>query len=348
MDAPTLLDFSAMKSILVLQMKRIGDFILTTPALRALRAAFPQTHLTLVVDEDTAAAASLIRGIDLTLVYRKNSLNPSLFRALLRGGFDLALDYTETDRSAFLTRLSRARHRLTFSPTVGRPARAWATTQRIDSPVLARHTVDRQLDLLSPLGIQVPQPDLHLDLNDDAFLSLEKIVPHQNYFVFHPGAARAEKYWPAHRWAEVIAHAQSVLGYPVILIGGNSPLERTAIADIQRLLPHPAMDLSGRFTLEQSAALISRAALFLGIDSGPSHLAAALQTPQITLFGPTNPFHWRARHPRALTLQGGKTNPLTDFSPQSPGGDLNALSTADVIHAINLLVKTSNTHASGL
>ncbi len=96
--------------------------------------------------------------------------------------------------------------------------------------------------------------------------------------------------------------------------------------------------MSGKLTLMESAALIAGAKLFIGIDSGPSHLAAAMQTPQITLFGPTNPFHWRARHASSIVLQGGKQNPVVRFDSHSAPGDLNALSTEEVIHAINLIL----------
>lgn len=333
-----------MKSILAIQLKRIGDLILTVPALSALRRAYPAARISLIIDGDTAGMAPAIREVDRIMIYRKNSFNVRTFRRLIFEGYDAALDFTGTDRSSLLTSLSKADQRIAFRWAEKNQLRSTAYNQFIDSPVRDKHTIDHYLDLLAGVDVTPANSDLRLELPKSAYARVRDVLRARSitsrYIVIHAGAARAEKYWQPERWAAVIDHCQSVLQRPCLLIGGSSELEKVAIKEIWQSSPQKFIDLSGYLNLMASAALIAGADLFIGIDSGPSHLASAMKTAQITLFGPTNPFHWRARHDRSLILQGGNTNPLTEFDSHSSPGDLKALSTEEVIHAINLLLPT--------
>ncbi len=323
-----------MKSIVAIQLKRIGDLILTLPALEALRKAYPAARITLVIDGGTAELAPAIRCVDRVLVYKKNSLNPGTFFRLIFARHDAVLDFTGTDRSALLTSLTRATRRVAFQWAEKNSLRSRSYTQFIESPVREKHTIDHYLDLLAGVDVTPTPAELHLYLPDSA----RSLVLDSSYIVMHAGAARAEKYWQPERWAAVIDHCQNEMKLPCVLIGGHSEMEQQAIREIREKTRSSFIDMSGKLSLLESAAWIKNAKLFIGIDSGPSHLAAASRTPQITLFGPTNPFHWRALHVGSIVLQGGKQNPLARFDSHSTPGDLNALSTQEVIHAINLLL----------
>jgi ADP-heptose:LPS heptosyltransferase len=333
-----------MTSILVIQLKRIGDLIVTVPALEALRKAYPAARISLVIDGDTSGMAPAIRCVDRVMIYKKQSLNVRTFRRVILGRYDVALDFTGTDRSSLLTWLSRASRRIAFRWADKNQFRASSYTEFVDSPVRDKHTIDHYLDLVSSVGARSDHPELRLELPKSAYRDVKTLLRKHHiasgYAVVHPGAARSEKYWQPERWAAVIDHCEEVLGLPCLLIGGSSAMEKETIRGIRENVGSPFIDLSGQLLLMSSAALIAGAKLFLGIDSGPSHLASAMQTPQVTLFGPTNPFHWRARHARSLVLQGGKENPLASFQSHSAAGDLNALSTQEVIHAITLLLPT--------
>ena len=333
-----------MKSIVAIQLKRIGDLILTIPALEALRKTYPAAQILLVIDGDTAGLVPAIRCVDRILIYKKNSFNFETFRRLIFGRYDAAIDFTGTDRSSLLTSLTKAARRVAFRWAEKNEIRSKVYTEFVDSPVRDRHTVDHYCDLVAAVGAERGDGVLHLEISQSSYRRIGEILTTQkmdsSYIVIHAGAARAEKYWQPERWAAVIDHCQNALQLPCIFIGGCSEMERQAIAEIRVKTQPSFIDLSGKLDLMESAALIAGAKLFIGIDSGPSHLAAAMQTPQITLFGPTNPFHWRARHGSSIVLQGGKQNPLSRFASHSAPGDLNALSTEEVIHAINLLLPT--------
>jgi len=123
-----------------------------------------------------------------------------------------------------------------------------------------------------------------------------------------------------------------------VLTGGGSKLEQEHLGEIKNRLRQPAVDLAGKTDLLALAALIGQARLLVTVDSAPMHLAAATQTPQVILFGPTNPFHWRPRESPALILQGGSATPLTEFSAVRPRLPMSQIPTDAVIDAMDSLL----------
>ena len=336
--------------ILAIQLKRIGDLVLTTPALHALRSA--GTHVTLAVTEGSAALLPMLTDlVDTPLVYRSRGGNRTLWRQLWNGKFDACVDFTGRDRSALMTMASRAKTRVIAQAALrkGRWRRLCYNTVA-DAPVRSRHTVDHYLDHLAPLGLPPVSP---VDFSAGPVLRLppengtraaEILAAHgigatEEFFVVHPGSARSEKYWLPARWAEVITYCQQELHRRCVLTGGKGdPVEDHHLAEIRIALAErnqTCVDLAGQLDLATLTAVLARASLFLGVDSGPMHLAAAWQRPQIVLFGPTNPFHWRPRHPGCLVLQAGHGDaPVREFTERSPGGPLDLISTRAVINCI--------------
>ena len=195
-----------MNSILVIQLKRIGDVIATTPALRALRKLHPEAHITLLLEEHSAAVApALATQINELWLYNRGA-SFNLWLNLVRRGFDLCLDFTGNDRSALITFLSKAARRLGYSDVAKRPARSWVYTGLVQSSVREKHTVEHYTDLVRSLGDVEPDGGMSLDLGSSIERSAETLrreigVPGP-YIVFHPGSARQEKFWLPDRWAK--------------------------------------------------------------------------------------------------------------------------------------------------
>jgi predicted lipopolysaccharide heptosyltransferase III len=327
--------------ILLIQLKRIGDLILTVPAINALRAAFPQAKIDVAVSKSTQDLTPAIPAIDRVLVPDSWS-HAHNWLTILTSRYDYCLDFTRTDRSAFLAFASRAKKKITYERTKVRSRwRPLVYDQFIDSSVRHNHTVDHHLAFLVPLGIANPEIDLHLNLPAKAEAKADEILRRGNildpFVIFHPGSARAEKFWEPERWAEIINHWRG-LGMRHILTSGSSTLEQAHIAEIKKDVTEPIVDLSGKLDLLTLTALIARASLLVGVDSAPTHLAAAMRTPQVVLYGPTNPFHWRPRSTPAVILQGGIDEPVTDFSPDQRRGTMNQISTQQVIDAMEALL----------
>jgi ADP-heptose:LPS heptosyltransferase len=337
-------------NVLLLQLKRIGDLILTTPAISAVRAKFPDANISLIVSPGCAELQ--ISHVDQKLVV--NELRTWI--AVGRGNFDCTVDFTRNDRSAFLTWLSRGQTRIASERHDPKSRfRSRAYNKLVPASVRDLHTVDYHLKLLEPLGVAVqpsPAPELKIPqsaLSNAASLCANHKV-HRPYVVFHPGSARQEKFWQPDRWAEVIEYAGEHYPFDLVLTAGASALEQNHIAEIKTKLRGPApkgfaspdhfgvVDLSGQTDLLTLAALVANARLLVTVDSAPMHFAAATRTPQVALFGPTNPFHWRPRNAPALILQGPSAKPLTQFSPDQPSLPMNQISTRGVIDAMDALL----------
>ena len=330
-------------NILLLQLKRIGDLILTTPAIAALREKFPDATLSLVVSPAVEELLPAISGIDKVFVVRGKADDALDWIALAWGKFDYCLDFTRNDRSSFLTLLSQAKKRITSDhPNLRTKIRARSYNEFVESPVRELHTVDYHLALLKPLGIHDASRTIRLDLPDSTVEKAEQLLnaaqAGEEFVILHPGSARAEKFWEADRWAKLIDHCVRERQMKCILTGGRSAIERTQIATIKSASRSEVIDLSGKTDLLTLAALVQKARLLVTVDSAPMHFAAAWETPQVVLFGPTNPFHWHPRSEAAVVLLGGFEGPVSDFDPRQRAVPMNQISTESVIDAMEALL----------
>ncbi|MEM0896629.1 MAG: putative lipopolysaccharide heptosyltransferase III [Verrucomicrobiota bacterium] len=326
-----------MERILVLQLKRIGDLILTLPALSALRDAKPDAHITVITADASGALAPILPQADEVLNYARKKNNFALWWKILTTHYDVTLDYTGTDRSILFARLSRAAHRVTFEKLASKkPWRQKVFHRLCDAKVRDHHTVDYHLALLETIGLKNPKADFQLHVPEAQVASAKAILDRENvnedFILLHPGTAREEKYWPANRWAAV-ADALHERGLQVVITGAEDLRERAEINAIQSRSKAPIVDLAGKLTLVELAAVIERAKLAIGVDTAAMHFAAAARTPQIVLFGPTNPFHWGPRHEDAVVLLAGYEKPFTDWQPRHPEAAMEDLSTESVIDA---------------
>jgi predicted lipopolysaccharide heptosyltransferase III len=330
-------------NILLIQLKRIGDLILTTPAIAALREKFPDASISLVVSAAVKELLPAITGIDKVYEVRGKTDDALDWVALSLGKFDYCLDFTRNDRSAFLTFLSGARKRITADhPQLRTKLRARSYNELVDAPVGFLHTVDYHLALLKPLGIDNPSRTIQLVLPDSTVSEAETLLRtagiSEEFVCFHPGSARAEKFWEPGRWAEAIDHCASGTGMTCVLTGGRSPVEQGQIASIKKAARSKPVDLSGKTSLLTLAALVRKARLLVTVDSAPMHFAAAWNTPQVVLFGPTNPFHWHPRSESAIVLLGETGTPVTEFNPKQRAVAMNQISTKAVIDAMEALL----------
>ena len=329
--------------ILLIQLKRIGDLILTTPAIVAVREKFPDAEITLVISRESKALAPAIAGVNKLLVARRGFSGLTTVAAIAGDKFDYCVDFTRNDRSAFLVLLSRAKKRIvSFRIKVRSKFRTRFYNEFVEHQMRDMHVIDYHLALLAPLGISNASRAIRLELPKSARERADELLIansiQKDFVVFHPGSARAEKFWESQRWADVINHTANHHDVDLVLTGGSSPLEQTQIAAIKLQMGHRIVDLSGKTDLLTLAALIGKARLLVTVDSAPLHLASASRTPQVILFGPTNPFHWRPQESAALILQGESTSPLTQFVPKQPRFPMNQISTQAVIDAIENLL----------
>jgi ADP-heptose:LPS heptosyltransferase len=327
-----------MKSILVVQLKRLGDLILTTPALAALRQENPDAHVTILIDHYSRDLAPALQHIDEVLVYEPRRSLP-IWLQLLRREFDLCIDFTGTDRSALICFLSKASHRVIYRSVARHRLRSWVYTELVDVSVRNCHTIDLYLSLVRS-GKAAAKPAPELALPESTLSSARKMRSKLGvtgpFLVVHPGTARREKYWVPERWTEILCYLRERLQIPVVITGGADPEESKHIKAITKVLgpEYPVFNVAGRLDFLLTAALIREAAFFIGVDTAAAHVASAFACPQVVLFGPTNPYHWHPVHGRSRVVRAGFG---ADYEPQNPretGGPMTELSTSTVIDAI--------------
>lgn len=321
--------------ILILQLKRIGDLILTTPIVHALREHLPQAELTLVTDASCRTLAEAI-PVDHRCYVQRGAVaqallglgpNAWLRRHLILGRYDFCLDLTGTDRSLILALLSGSKRRVTFTRFRKKFLRSAAYTDFVDSSVRDRHTADHHTDLLRPLGITTESVPLDIRIDEATATRardlLTKAGISQNFAIIHAGTARSEKYWLPERWAAVAQHLQETHHLRIVLTGSTDPAEQTHLAAIRAAAPTvDFVDLSGQTSLLELAAVIQQAQIFCGVDTAAMHLADAMRTPTVALFGPTNPYHWRPRHTRHIILRAKTKEPLTSTQKGGPMSEI--------------------------
>lgn len=338
-----------MQRILAIQIKRIGDLILTVPALRLLRRHRPDAHITLVTAGSAGQLASCIPGIDENLNYRSLRLNFALWGSLLTDPFDFSLDFNGTDRSVGMSFVAGASNRATYTKRVLKFPRNTIFTHTSPASLKKLHTIDHMIALLETMGIHPGEHREALRLEIPAsvqeqtqrILQGHEIGGNQSFAVIHPGTARTEKYWTCAGWAAVIDHLIHEKKLSVVITGGGDAAEIAHIETIKTTLRpdtrSQVIDFSGQFSLPQTATIISKSKLVLGVDTAAMHLAAAFEKPQLVLFGPTNPYHWRPLHDQARVILAGQEEPLGDdeFKMKIPDVPMSLITAKQVIAVLD-------------
>ena len=287
--------------ILVIRGGAIGDFILTLPAIGALRQRWPSARLEILGYPRIAALADgryyadAVRSIDAAAMARFFTPEADLDSSLANyfASFDLVLSYLYDPDDIFSTNLRRAGVRRLVRASA-KPDREHAATH------FARPLVE--LDLRTePQHPRVFPNDADRAFAESFFSEHASRFTHHALrpIAFHPGSGGEHKVWPADRWATVIHWLQQQAGCDILLIGGE------ADADARRALAPFDLPTAWNLPLPQLAAVLERCALFAGHDSGITHLAAAAGIPTLALFGPTSPDIWTPLGPRVRVVHAG-------------------------------------------
>ena len=310
--------------ILLVRLREIGDVVFTTPAVRAVREHYPASHITYIVEPHAAPVVRANPNIDDVIVAPRQrgarglAADIRLGRSLRARRFDLAIDFHGGPRAGLLTWLSGARQRVGYE-IVGR---RWIYTQRVARPraLRARHSVENQWDLLAALGISAPDRTRHpveMPVERNAADVVERhlapagVSASDRVIVIHVSAGNPFRRWPLDYFVELTATLAREPHTRVVLTSGPSDREAAArVADRARTQLGSALQARivscPEFSLAELRALVDRAALFIGGDSGPLHIAATSRVPIVGLFGPTLPARsapWRDPAVRVASIE---------------------------------------------
>ena len=298
--------FPGVRSILLVQLGDIGDVVLTTPSLRALKEAYPRARVSALVrkgygsllasDPHVSEVIEVSKGR--SRVSELGGENIRLVRRLRRARFDLLIDLRTGDRDAILAWLTGIPVRVVRR---WREAPFWhrlAFTRLVD-PVFADRPVhpggDQSLRILRAIGIDTGDTSPRLHVSDGNrkrvrdLLAREGLAHHPRFVTANPFSRWKYKEWPYGNWVELFDRLWSEKGIPSVIIGARE--EESAGEGIAGKCRGPVHNLAGKTTLGELAGLISLSLLHVGVDSAAPHIAAALGTPTVTIFGPSN---WKA------------------------------------------------------
>ena len=286
-----------MSNVLVVKLRYIGDVLLTTPFLRALRRGFPDARVTVLVNPGTGEVLRHNPDVDEVLSLPRTGLIPQVqcYRELRARGFDCVVDLTDGDRSAFISFMTGARVRIGFNHE--NRLRGWLYSRCVEAAYDAVHVIDYHAMALPSLGLSMECGDPVLPLSGEdherAHHVMESLqLDRTRWVMIHPAARYWFKAWPPDRFA-ALGDAFHERGFQVALVG--SPEERPIGTEILQTAKRPMISLIGNTRLLELAALMTRCRLFIGNDAGPMHMAAAVGCPVVALFGPSNPAVWAPR-----------------------------------------------------
>jgi heptosyltransferase-3 len=290
------------KRILVIKLKQPGDVLVSTPVIAALKEAWPGCHLTYLVPKGTEEMVAGHPGLDgLMVVDRQAETWGQALRFIqnLRlPRFDLVLELSGGDRGAIYAFLSGARERVGFEHP-GQPfwQRHGCFTRLLPRPPVKMHMVDQNLEAVRALGLNPVNPRLQFFWDSRVEQRINDLLrssglDERPFAVMHPGAGWRFKCWTPAGYARVIEFFEQEWGLPVVLTGTRAAHEQELLAAIHQECRATPVNLAGHLSLKELGALIAKARLFFGVDSAPMHLAAAVNTPAVALFGPSGVFNW--------------------------------------------------------
>ncbi|CAI10065.1 lipopolysaccharide heptosyltransferase II [Aromatoleum aromaticum] len=305
--------------ILAVRLDNLGDVLMTTPALRALRESVPGRHITLLTSASGAAAVPFVPEVDAAIVASGAPWMPGVdsppdrlietAQLLRERRFDAAVIFTVYSQSALPAAMLCWLAGIPLRLAHCRENPYQLLTDWIEDPEpqeLLRHEVRRQLDLVAAVGASCDDRRLSFRLRDEdkaharALLRGEGIDPERPYVVIHPGASAPSRRYPEEHFAAVV---KRVLGFAaggqvfrVLFTGDES--ERALVDTIRSLAGNCLPSLAGRLSLGELAAVIDSAAVLIANNTGPVHLAAAVGTPVVDIYALTNPQHapWKVAH----------------------------------------------------
>jgi lipopolysaccharide heptosyltransferase II len=298
------------KTILLIQLGDIGDVVLSLPCVRALRENFPGASLMVAVREKAAELISdcpWANGV-LSIKQEKRSLleevryQMTFFAHLRQFHFDLSVNLRSGDRSAILTFLAGARQRIGFYDTDGRLWQNRVSTHLnlLDYQV-GQYVADYYSSLPAAYGIKTPYPLPRMEVplqklkEAEALLVQNQVPPNRPLIALQPFSLWQYKEWGAEKYLDLIRQLTSKYGLSVIIVG--SPDERARANAIAAESGASVYNLAGATSIGMLAAVLKACALFIGVDSAGMHIAAAVGTPTVTIFGPSSAASWAPRGP---------------------------------------------------
>lgn len=314
--------------VLIIKLRHHGDTLLITPVINTLKANYPNVEVDVLINKETAPMIENFSAIEnifsLDKAWKKEGKLARfrhewrLVNQLRHRQYDVVINLADQWNSALITRFTGAKVRIGYD-IYKRQSPVWKKCFSDLIPLGSvdhRHIVEQNLALLQPLSLQ--QIDTQVSMtysHQDKQAVMEKLKAYgvlTPYIVIQPTSRWFFKCWDEHKWSELIDTLQQQ-GHQIVLTSGPDSREKEMVETIiQGCKTNDSVSLSGQLSLPQLGALIDNAELFIGVDSVPMHMASALKTPLVALFGPSKLFHWSPWQHIGEVLWAGNYGELPD------------------------------------
>ena len=279
----------APESVCFLRLSAIGDVCHAVAAVQALQKQWPTTKVTWIIGRVEAQLLEGLEGVELIVFDKKTGFAgmKDIWKKLSDRKFDALVHMQLALRASLLTLGIKANHKLGFNFKRAKEAQ-WLFTNKTIEDVQSQHVLDSFYSFVEYLGVPRSIPEWNLPIGAEDTLFAKETLSQKPTVVISPAASKDERNWLPERYAELADYAISQ-GYQVAICG--SPAEReVALANaIMEKMAHPALNLVGKTSLKQLAAVLKEAAVVVAPDSGPAHIATTQGTPVIGLYGHSNP-----------------------------------------------------------
>ena len=293
------IDFERIRRILIVRLAPLGETILMTPVIRAMRQAFPDAHIACMIDSIRTDLVRANPNLDEVIPYESSI--PKLIYGMAKRSFQLAVVLQPTFRLVLHTFLAGIPYRIGFETNSGGKRLLHLAVPNNTN----QHETARYLDVVRLLGIEPnsDEPEVFVDRKSQAwaseFLCNAKINSNLLLIGLNPGAGTTYRRWAVEKFAEVGKLLQAEYQAQLLIMGGpreaDLPLELAAL-------------ISGRTTVitdttpMQLASIIQKCDLFISNDTGPMHLSTAIKTTTVALFGASNPVQWAPIWPQHTVI----------------------------------------------
>ena len=279
--------------ILIVRTDRVGDVVLTTPVIEALRKAYPKAKISMMVAPLTKDIVEGCPLLDEVIVYDKKGANAGFLNfwrfifKLRKKNFDLAINYHLKSRMNLMLFHAGIPRRVGFQNN----KLGFLLTEQYPDPRTNGecHEAEYCLGLLKYLGIEGVERNLYVHVKAESeawaqeFFQQQGIAPRDTLIAIHPGASCISKRWPFERFSEVADRIAQKYHAKIVLIGSRD--QKHIVQEVFQSMKQPPIDLAGKTTLSQLISVLKRCTLLISNDSGPVHLAVGVKTPVISIFG---------------------------------------------------------------
>jgi heptosyltransferase-3 len=357
---PDAISSPSLRRALVIKLRHHGDVLLTSPVFSTLRQLVPGIEVDALIYDDTAEMLSHNPDVSRLFTVPRKGRQLSLpaqmrqewqlFATLRERRYDLLVHLTESWRGAWLAKALRPRLAVAGVSPLRPPPRLWArsfTHLAPNPPLGGRHTIERHLDALRAIGLQPPAPRQPLRFVPGAEadariagLLAGHAVDRSRLIHIHPTSRWMFKAWTVEGYAATIA-GLIARGYRVVMTAAPAEKEMPVAAAIKAQCDPGLIDLSGQLSLKELGAVIGAARLSLCVDSVPMHMAAAMGTPVVALFGPSSEAEWGPwQVPHRIIVSGHSCRPcrLDGCGGGKVSDCLVSLSPAEVLAAADSLL----------